>query len=80
MLKVVQNNEKSNEDRGTSGSLLDEIVRDGGRQMLTTALIAEVEAYVGQFTDLVDDNGRPLAVRNGYHHEREVVTAAGACS
>lgn len=78
MLKVVQNNEKSNQDRGTSGSLLDEIVRDGARQMLTAALAAEVAAYVDQFTDLVDDEGRRLVVRNGYHHEREVVTAAGA--
>ncbi len=78
MLKVVQNNEKSNENRGTSGSLLDEIVRDGARQMLTAALAAEVAAYVEQFTDLVDENGRRLVVRNGYHHEREVVTAAGA--
>ena len=78
MLKVVQNNEKSNENRGTSGSLLDEIVRDGARQMLTAALAAEVAAYVEQFTDLVDEEGRRLVVRNGYHHEREVVTAAGA--
>lgn len=78
MLKVVQNNEKSNENRGTSGSLLDEIVRDGARQMLTAALAAEVAAYVEQFTDLVDEEGRRLVVRNGYHHERDVVTAAGA--
>ncbi len=80
MVKVVQNNEKSNENRGTSGSLLDGIVRDGGRQMLTTALAAEATAYVEQFTDLVDEEGRRLVVRNGYHHEREVVTAAGTCS
>ncbi len=46
MLKVVQNNEKSNENRGTSGSLLDEIVREGARQMLTAALAAEVAGYV----------------------------------
>ena len=25
-----------------------------------------------------DENGHRLVVRNGYHHEREVVTAAGA--
>ena len=28
--------------------------------------------------DQLDEDGRRLVVRNGYHHEREVVTAAGA--
>ena len=58
--------------------MLDEIVRDGARQMLAAALKAEVAAYVAQFADQLDDNGRRLVVRNGYHHEREVLTAAGA--
>jgi putative transposase len=48
-------------------SLLDEIVRDGARQMLAAALRAEVAAYVEQVTDLVDENGYRLVVRNGYH-------------
>jgi transposase-like protein len=58
--------------------LLDEIVRDGARQMLAAALRAEVGAYVEQFADQLDEHGRRLVVRNGYHHEREVLTAAGA--
>jgi putative transposase len=78
MLKVVQNNEESNENRGTSGWLLDEIVRDGARRMRTVALAAEVAAYVDQFADLIEEFGHRLVVGNGYHHKREVVTAAGA--
>jgi transposase-like protein len=58
--------------------LLDEIVRDGARQMLAAALQAEVAAYIEQFGDQFDEDGRRLVVRNGYHHEREVLTAAGA--
>ena len=58
--------------------MLDEIVRDGARQMLAAALQAEVAAYVEGFTDLVDENGYRLVVRNGYHGEREVLTGAGA--
>ena len=46
--------------------------------MLATALQAEVIAYVEAFADEVDEHGRRLVVRNGYHAEREVVTAAGA--
>jgi len=58
--------------------LLDEIVRDGARQMLAAALQAEVAAYIEQFGDQFDEDGRRLVVRNGYHYEREVLTAAGA--
>jgi len=56
--------------------VLDEIVRDGARQMLAAALEAEVAAYVGQFAGQVDEDGRRLVVRNGYHRQREVLTAA----
>jgi putative transposase len=59
---------------------LDQIVCDGARQMLAAALQAEVAAYVEQFTDQVDEHSRRLVVRNGYHGERDVLTAAGAVS
>ena len=39
---------------------------------------AEVAAYVEAHADEVDENGHRLVVRNGYHGEREVTTAAGA--
>lgn len=77
MLKVFQDAEASNENTASS-SLLDEIVRNGARQMLATALQAEVIAYVEAFADEVDEHGRRLVVRNGYHAEREVATAVGA--
>ena len=59
-------------------SLIDEIVRDGARRMLTAALQAEVEDYIAQFADTRDEAGRRLVVRNGSHQPREVLTAAGA--
>ena len=78
MLTVVHDADEANDNAGGPGrSLLDEIVRDGARQMLAAALRAEVAAYVEQFVDQVDEDGRRLVVRNGYHHEREVLTAAG---
>ncbi len=78
MLKVVHDADSSNEDAGGSRSLLDEIVRDGARQMLAAALAAEVAAYIDAHAGEVDEHGRRLVVRNGYHHQREVLTAAGA--
>src|SRR3954453_179761 len=75
MLTVVQEGSVANE---TGGSLLDEIVRDGARQMLAAALRAEVAAYVDAHADQVDERGRRLVVRNGHHEPRRVTNAAGA--
>ena len=57
---------------------MDELVRDGARQMLAAALQAEVAAYVEQFADVLDEDGHRMVVRNGYHLQRDVVTGAGA--
>ncbi len=46
--------------------------------MLAAALQAEVDAYVAQFVDERDGNGRRLVVRNGSHQSRQVLTSAGA--
>jgi len=78
MLTVVHDAQEANDTATGDRSLLDEIVRDGARQMLAAALQAEVAAYVAQFADQLDDNGHRLVVRNGYHQAREVLTAAGA--
>ncbi|GFG88492.1 IS256 family transposase [Mycobacterium bourgelatii] len=78
MLTVVHDADEANGSEAGRRSLLDEIVRDGARQMLAAALRAEVAAYIDAHVGEVDENGRRLVVRNGYHHEREVLTAAGA--
>ena len=77
MLKVVHDAEASDENTA-SGSLLDQIVRDGARQMLAVALQAEVAAYIESFADEVDDVGRRLVVRNGFHAESPSSEAAHA--
>ena len=63
---------------GPVSSVIDEIVREGAQRMLAAALQAEVAAYCAQFADERDENGHRLVVRNGYHADREVTTAAGA--
>jgi hypothetical protein len=73
MLAVVQDAGEANDSEANRRSLLDEIVRDGARQMLAAALQAEVAAYVEQFADQVDGDGCRLVVRNGYHRAREVL-------
>jgi hypothetical protein len=57
-------------------SLIDQIVRDGARQMLAAALQAEVAAYVDQFAHLRDAEGHRLVVRNGTSEPRTVQVIA----
>ncbi|MFF7988112.1 IS256 family transposase [Streptomyces sp. NPDC007901] len=72
MLSVV------NADGSTeSGSLIDEIVREGARRMLAAALEAEVNQYIAELAAATDEAGRRLVVRNGHHRPRTVATAAG---
>jgi transposase-like protein len=81
MLKVIDGGAESNQAGAAAGvarSPIDEIVREGARRMLTAALQAEVAAYIEQFADELDADGRRLVVRNGYHNEREVMTSSGA--
>jgi putative transposase len=76
VFKVVEEGVEAND--GGGASLLDEIVRDGARQMLAAALQAEVAAYIEAHADRVDEQGHRLVVRNGCHQPRQVTTAAGA--
>lgn len=77
MLKVVHDDQQPH-DSVAARSLLDEIVRDGARAMLAAALQAEVAAYIEAHADQLDEHGRRLVVRNGFHDPREVATAAGS--
>jgi putative transposase len=79
VLTVVPGAADADDPRRPDGmALIDEIVREGARRMLAEALQAEVDAYIAQFRDERDENGRRLVVRNGRHQPREVLTSAGA--
>jgi transposase-like protein len=58
-------------------SPLDELVREGARQLLQRALELEVAEVLAQFHDFRDDAGRQRVVRNGHLPERTVLTGAG---
>ena len=78
MLKVVQSKEESPSPTSVpSGSLLDEIVREGARRMLAAALQAEVDAYVDALVEQLDEDGHRLVVRNGHHEPRTVTDRGG---
>jgi hypothetical protein len=56
---------------------LDELFREGARRMLAVAPEAEVEAYIGAHTELVDEHGHRLVVRNGHAPVRTITTGVG---
>jgi putative transposase len=56
---------------------LDELVREGARRMLATALLAEVDGYIAAHVEERDDQGHAFVVRNGTARPRKVTTAAG---
>jgi len=58
-------------------SLLDELVREGARQLLQRALELEVAEVLSEFDRLRDDTGHRRVVRNGHLPARSVLSGAG---
>lgn len=56
---------------------LDEIAREGARQMLLMALEAEVAAYIGTHRSARDEKDHALVVRNGKARPRPVTMGSG---
>ena len=59
---------------------LDELVREGARRMLMSALEAEVADYVDRHAQERDEEGHRLVTRNGHARERKITTGAGTFS
>lgn len=66
------------EDRKDFELSLDEIAREGARRLLIQALNLEVEDYINQHTEAVDESGHRLVVRNGAHRSRTVTMGSGS--
>lgn len=58
-------------------SVLEEVLRQGAREMLLKAIEAEVAGYIDQHSELRDEAGHRLVVRNGHLPEREILTGLG---
>lgn len=61
---------------GISDPLTD-LLRKGARDLLQTAVEAELETFLAQFRDQRTAEGRAAVVRNGHHPERAVQTGLG---
>ena len=56
---------------------MEEVLREGARVMLQTAVENEVAEYVGRHVQVLDPGGKRLVVRNGHLPERDLVTGLG---
>ena len=60
-----------------SPDALTEVIQAGARELLRTAVQAEVSAFISEHGHLVDEKGRQRLVRHGFLHERGVMTGIG---
>ena len=54
-----------------------DILRQGARRLLATALEAEINLFLNEYKEITDTKGYQRVVRNGYLPEREVQTGIG---
>lgn len=63
--------------RDTVADPLTELLRKGARQLLQTAIEAELESFLKEFKEQKTPDGLAGVVRNGHHPERAVQTGIG---
>lgn len=59
---------------------LEEVLREGVRKMLQSAIENEVSEYIEKHSSLKDECGKHKAVRNGHMPERKILTGIGPIS
>ena len=75
MLKLTTNESDMPEE---SGSVLDELARQGARRMIMEALELEVAEYIDRTRSVRDEFDTALVVRNGHANERKLLTGCGS--
>lgn len=75
MLKVVASKLESKQEVLLT---LDEVCRQAAQEMLKKALQLEAEEYINKFTDVVDEQGHRMVVKNGFAKERTITAGSGA--
>jgi putative transposase len=58
--------------------VIDDILRDGARRALQSAIEREVQEYIDCNSEHHDEDGRRLVVRNGHHPPRKILSGNGS--
>jgi transposase-like protein len=72
--KVISLEERAKDE---AKSYLEELLSEGARKLLQTAIENEVVEYLETHRERRTDGGQRAIVRNGHHPERELVTGIG---
>ena len=56
---------------------LTEVIQAGAKELLRTAIQAEVSSFIAEHAHLLDEEGRQRLVRHGFLPEREMMTGIG---
>jgi len=68
---------RTNPEENIVNQPLDEIIRNGAKEMLQRALEIEVNLFLERYQYVLDDNGNRKVIRNGRGRPRKIVTGAG---
>jgi len=74
---MSKDNVISLKNREGNADVLTDLLRSGGRDLITKAIQSELAEFLSQYQDMTDSEGRPLVVRNGYLPERKIMTGIG---
>ena len=53
------------------------VIQAGAKELLRTAVVAEVSGFMAEYAHLFDEEGRQRLVRHGFLPEREMMTGIG---
>ena len=76
MNKCITKDEIGQEDIACRG-VIEEVLSEGARRMLQTAIENEVAEYIEAHANIRDENGHRRVVRNGHLPQRELITGIG---
>jgi putative transposase len=76
-IKEISSRPEAIEPMPEIGLPLEELIRQGARQILQQALEAEVQVLTASYAHITSMSGQRVVVRNGYQPERDILTAAG---
>lgn len=77
MRRHCTNHTRQGQEKTEFDNALEEVLQSGAKQLLQLALENEVAEYVKRYQEKRNEKGHQQIVRNGYHHERKIITGIG---
>ncbi len=76
-IKEATSRPEASEGMPDIGLPLEELIRQSARKIIQQAIEVEVQVLTSSYANVTTTGGQRVVVRNGYHPERDILTAAG---